>query len=69
MWAVIAALRASVTDTTVSTSRLGDAYQRQRVPGEARSAEARARMQELAADPPVQPDAARHVVHVRADPL
>ena len=45
------------------------AGQRQRVLGEARAAEARAGMQELAADAAVEADAARHVVHVGADLL
>ena len=40
---------------------LGDAQQRQRVLGEARAAEARPGMQELAADPAVEADALGHV--------
>ena len=43
--------------------------QRQRILGKARAAEARPGMQELAADAAVEPDAARHVVHVGADLL
>ncbi len=48
---------------------LRGAHQRQRVLGEARAAVARPGMQELAADAAVQPDAARHVVHIGADLL
>ena len=48
---------------------LGGAHQRQRVLGEAGAAVAGAGMQELAADAAIQPDAARHVVHVGADLL
>ena len=48
---------------------LRDAHHRQRVLGEAGAAEARARVEEFAADAAVQPDAAGDVVHVRPCPL
>ena len=48
---------------------LRDAHQRERVLGEARPAIAGPGMQELPPDAAVEADAARHVVHVGADPL
>ncbi len=65
-------LRESLMATTVSTISqrgarfLRRAHQRQRVLGEARAAVTGARVQKLAADAPVEPDAARDIVHVRA---
>ncbi len=75
MRSAISALRRSFSATTVSTMLTGrarflrGAREREAVFGEARAAEARPGMQELAADAPVEPDAARHVLDVGADLL
>src|SRR4030095_347155 len=81
MCSTIWCLRVSLKPTVVSISEIGATAsravlttrsaslrdQRQLVLGEAGAAIARARMQELRPDAAVEPDAARHVVHVGAD--